>query len=211
MSDTSPPKPPRPTPLPSVPDIKSRAALMPPPQSHTSSPPILSELNIPETTAKVVTYKNRLSLKSEIGIAATMITSISALIASLATWQRAPQEPVAKLGYEVLQQAYLSTQNEIKDLRKSQEDQTKAFQAYVKAKEGEDNVSIEPDVPNQVMPALRVQVQPSRKLVPLIRRNGTIAPTSPPEMKEIVLPSTKSVTISKSIPDFASLQDKSQD
>jgi hypothetical protein len=205
---SSPPKPPRPASLtPSVPDIKPHRALPPPPPSHHISSPIPEspqEVNV----NKVSTHKNRVLSKSNIGIITAVIMAVAALISSLAAWRKSPEEPAAKLGYEVLQQAYLSTQEDIKELRKVQEDQTKAFQEYVKAKEGEDNIITEPSTPDQVMPALRVQVQPTRRLIPVVRRNGDVVGTmtATAEKKEIFLPSTKAVTVSKSIPNFDALQ-----
>lgn len=124
-----------------------------------------------------------------------LLTSVAGLLSAIAALRKPPEEPAAKASYEVLQRAYLDqaslTEENSKDLARLR----KAFEDYLKAKEGPSAVALggtgrEP---------LRVAVRPT----PALPAATPATSTTP-----IEVPSAREVRVLRPLPAFSEIMKK---
>jgi hypothetical protein len=128
-----------------------------------------------------------------------LITAVTGLVGALAAYHKAPEERLAKESYTVVQPAIDKLTAKVTALTDRLDANQRAFEEYVRAKEGEANVEPQPAplAPGQA-PSLRVHVKPSRphpapSAVPSVAVTGAVMtstppPPPPPDHQDVVLP-----------------------
>lgn len=162
-------------------------------QSVPKEPETHPEL-LPETKEHA-----RLQLPSRRSTVA-LITAITGLISAFAAYHRTPPEPTAKEGYVTLQKAFVAQGDEIEALGKDLLALRASFEAYARAKEGEESVTQKLNGPN-VLPPVEVRVRQQAQAV-----YAADAAAPPPASSVVVIPSARTAPPRrKPLPDVSEL------
>ena len=127
-----------------------------------------------------------------------LITAVTGLVGAFSAYHKPHDEPIAKESYLVLQQASERLTAKTETLQSRLDAQQRAFEDYVRAKEGEANVEPQPAplAPGQA-PSLRVRVRqtphPHPSAVPSVAVTGAVMtssppPPMPPDHQDVMLP-----------------------
>ena len=127
-----------------------------------------------------------------------LITAVTGLVGALAAYHKTPEERIARESYTVVQPVIDKLTAKVAALTDRLDANQRAFEDYVKAKEGEANVEPQPaPLASGQAPSLRVHVRPTPRThpsaVPSVAVTGAVMtsgppPPPPPDHQDVVLP-----------------------